>query len=63
VVGIFSRNGFIFTLVYLATPTPERVKEEVRWSEDELSVLAKALQRYPPGTQNRWKLVNDMLPG
>ena len=25
--------------------------------------MAKALQKYPPGTGNRWKLVSGMLPG
>jgi len=48
--------------VKVEAPAP-KPKEEVKWTEDELSTLARALQRYPPGTPNRWKLVNDMLPG
>jgi len=31
------------------------------WSEEELSILAKAIAKYPGGTPRRWKVITDML--
>jgi hypothetical protein len=40
----------------------EAEKEEAKrlaaiWTRDELSLLAKATTKYPPGTKNRWEVV------
>ncbi|KAL8427328.1 hypothetical protein Efla_002291 [Eimeria flavescens] len=40
----------------------ERKKaQEAAWKVDELSLLAKALQKFPPGTSRRWQQVADFV--
>ncbi len=31
------------------------------WTEEELSLLAKAVAKYPGGIQERWQLVSDFV--
>lgn len=31
------------------------------WNADELSLLAKAIKRYPGGVTNRWELISDYI--
>ena len=40
----------------------ERAKAAVKpWTRDELSQLAKATTRHPPGTRNRWEVIAQMI--
>ncbi|GAB5035564.1 dnaj homolog subfamily c member 2 isoform x1 [Nannochloropsis oceanica] len=36
-------------------------KKEVPWTEDELGVLAKAVVRFPAGTQKRWQCIAEYI--
>ena len=36
-------------------------KKEVPWTEEELGVLAKAVVRFPAGTQKRWQCIADYI--
>eukprot|EP01132_Coremiostelium_polycephalum_P000496 gene496-624_t len=40
----------------------ETEQNEKTWTDDELSQLAKAIQKYPSGMGNRWELVAQMIP-
>lgn len=31
------------------------------WNADELSLLAKAIKRYPGGVTNRWELISEFI--
>lgn len=39
----------------------EAAKKEVPWTPDELSMLAKAVVRFPAGTQKRWLCIADYI--
>eukprot|EP01097_Dermamoeba_algensis_P008999 TRINITY_DN61_c0_g1_i1.p1 TRINITY_DN61_c0_g1~~TRINITY_DN61_c0_g1_i1.p1 ORF type:complete len:525 (+),score=197.58 TRINITY_DN61_c0_g1_i1:357-1931(+) len=39
----------------------EQKEKDAIWSDDELSLLAKALVKYPGGSRNRWQLVSDYI--
>ncbi|GAB5356093.1 hypothetical protein AAMO2058_000261300 [Amorphochlora amoebiformis] len=36
-------------------------KKRSKWSEEEMSILAKAIAKYPGGTPKRWNLITRML--
>ncbi|EGC37691.1 hypothetical protein DICPUDRAFT_29919 [Dictyostelium purpureum] len=40
----------------------KEVKEERVWTEEELHQLAKAIQKFPPGIQNRWETIAQCIP-
>lgn len=40
----------------------ERKKaQEASWTVNELSLLAKAVQKFPPGTSRRWHQIADFI--
>ncbi|KYR00580.1 myb domain-containing protein [Tieghemostelium lacteum] len=40
----------------------ENEQSEKIWTDEELHQLAKAIQKYPVGLQNRWEMVASMVP-
>lgn len=43
--------------------TASRSDEQIKWSEELISLLAKGVIRFPPGTQNRWARVSQYIGG
>nr|CEL66339.1 TPA: DnaJ homolog subfamily C member 2 [Neospora caninum Liverpool] len=39
----------------------KRLARQSSWTPDELSLLAKGLQKFPGGTARRWKLIADLI--
>ncbi|PHJ22142.1 hypothetical protein CSUI_003998 [Cystoisospora suis] len=39
----------------------KRLARQSSWTPDELSLLAKGLQKFPGGTPRRWKLIADLI--
>lgn len=44
-----------------ATAAPTTPTGEKEWTRDELSMLAKSVARYPPGTPNRWQTITNYM--
>ncbi|EFA82989.1 myb domain-containing protein [Heterostelium album PN500] len=40
----------------------EEIQNDRLWTDDELSQLAKAIQKFPAGCQNRWESIATMVP-
>eukprot|EP01066_Platyproteum_vivax_P015127 Platyproteum_vivax@DN6723_c0_g1_i2.p1 len=46
----------------LANDTPRKEqKAEVPWSQEEMTKLAKALQKFPGGVARRWQVISDFI--
>lgn len=51
------------TEALMAGPKKKKeVESQTEWSQEELSLLAKGLRKFPAGTRNRWELVNQLVP-
>jgi DnaJ homolog subfamily C member 2 len=39
----------------------EKKEKKKEWSRDDFAILVKALNKYPPGTQDRWKTISTFM--